>query len=345
MDDVNEVIRSVPAQFDELLSNILSSCHFDEALSKLCEKCSIVDDLISNAEQEAITIVTEAAQRTEAMKAEFAMLAEMRVEIMKIELANLRKEKQQQMEAMNKELADLEEEKKRRTEAMKIEFAKWEEEKKRIAKTHIFEPMVTLNVGGKTFTTATATLTRFPDTMLGAMFSGRHALTPDQNGAYCIDRDGTHFREILNFLRGTTSSTPKLIEGRLSPASLEELKVEADFYGVKDLMFPKAAVRITGATGINADLINGIYVVTDELSGDMPVYAKMGNSDLWLMYVASTKDWNIQTTAVKGSDIIAKAYCKVSHKCLPHECPAGMWKVHNGDKPVIQTAITISSVI
>ena len=239
MDDVNEVIRSVPAQFDELLSNILSSCHFDEALSKLCEKCSIVDDLISNAEQEAITIVTEAAQRTEAMKAEFAMLAEMRVEIMKIELANLRKEKQQQMEAMNKELADLEEEKKRRTEAMKIEFAKWEEEKKRIAKTHIFEPMVTLNVGGKTFTTATATLTRFPDTMLGVMFSCQHALTQDTNGSYFIDRDGRHFHEILNFLRGSTACTPELLGQRLSSGALEELKVEADYYGMKELMFPE----------------------------------------------------------------------------------------------------------
>ena len=342
MDDVNEVIRSVPTQFDELLSNILSSCQFDEALSKLCEKCSIVDDLISNAEQEAITIVTEAAQRTESMKAEFEKEAEKRVEALKKELADLAEEKKQRTETIKIELAIMEVDKERRIEAMCTEL---EEERKRITSTRTFEPMVTLNVGGQLFMTATATLKRFPSTMFGAMFSGRHALTPDQNGAYCIDRDGRHFHEILNFLRGTTASTPKLIERRLSPAALEELKVEADFYGIKDLMFPQAAVRITGATGLKADSINGIYAVTDELSGDMPVYAKMGSSDLWLMYVASTKDWNIQRTAVKGSDITATAYCKVSHKCLPHECPAGMWKVHNGDKPVIQTAITISSVI
>ena len=126
------------------------------------------------------------------------------------------------------------------------EMAEWEEEKKRIAGTHNFEPTVTLNVGGNLFTTTTSTLTRFPDTMLGAMFSGRHALIQDKNGAYFIDRDGTHFREILNFLRGSTASTEEQIEQRLSPATMEELKFEADFYGMKDLMFPSFKPPLPG---------------------------------------------------------------------------------------------------
>ena len=99
--------------------------------------------------------------------------------------------------------------------------------------------MVTLNVGGQLFTTTIATLTRFPDTMLGVMFSCQHALTQDTNGSYFIDRDGRHFHEILNFLRGSTACTPVLLEQRLSSGALEELKVEADYYGVKDLMFPE----------------------------------------------------------------------------------------------------------
>ena len=124
-----------------------------------------------------------------------------------------------------------------KTEAMKEEMANWEEEKTRIANTHNFEPTVTLSVGGNIFTTTTSTLTRYPETMLGAMFSGRHALIQDKNGAYFIDRDGRHFHEILNFLRGSTASTPESM-AQLSPRSLEELRVEADFYGMKDLMFP-----------------------------------------------------------------------------------------------------------
>ena len=123
------------------------------------------------------------------------------------------------------------------TEAMKEEISHWEEEKKRIASTRNFDRTVTLNVGGQTFTTTTATLTNYPDTMLGAMFSGRHALIQDKNGTYFIDRDGRHFHEILNFLRGSTASTPESL-AQLSPRALEELKVEADFYGMKELMFP-----------------------------------------------------------------------------------------------------------
>ena len=125
-----------------------------------------------------------------------------------------------------------------KTEAMKEEMANWEEEKTRIANTHNFEPTVTLSVGGNIFTTTTSTLTRYPETMLGAMFSGRHALIQDKNGAYFIDRDGRHFHEILNFLRGSTASTQKLIEQRLSSGVLQELKVEVDFYGLKEFMFP-----------------------------------------------------------------------------------------------------------
>ena len=124
-----------------------------------------------------------------------------------------------------------------KTEVMKEEMTKWEEEKKRIAGTHNFEPTVTLNVGGNLFTTTTSTLTRYPETMLGAMFSGRHALIQDKSGAYFIDRDGRHFHEILNYLRGSTASMPESMT-QLTPRALEELKVEADFYGMKDLMFP-----------------------------------------------------------------------------------------------------------
>ena len=37
--------------------------------------------------------------------------------------------------------------------------------------------------------------------MLAVMFSGRHQLKRESDGSYFIDRDGTHFRYILNYLR------------------------------------------------------------------------------------------------------------------------------------------------
>jgi len=63
---------------------------------------------------------------------------------------------------------------------------------------------IQLNVGGKRFETSLGTLCMVPDSMLAAMFSGRHALTADEDGSYFIDRDGKHFGHILNFLRQGT---------------------------------------------------------------------------------------------------------------------------------------------
>ena len=37
--------------------------------------------------------------------------------------------------------------------------------------------------------------------MLHAMFSSRFETKPGEDGSYFIDRDGTHFRYILNYLR------------------------------------------------------------------------------------------------------------------------------------------------
>jgi hypothetical protein len=85
---------------------------------------------------------------------------------------------------------------------IKEEKRKWEEEKKAIVQTYTFEDgEIKLDIGGKCFTTTLTSLTRFPDTMIGAMFSGRHDLKKNASGAYFLDRDGKHFRQILNFLR------------------------------------------------------------------------------------------------------------------------------------------------
>ncbi|XP_078081064.1 protein-tyrosine sulfotransferase 1-like isoform X1 [Mustelus asterias] len=64
-----------------------------------------------------------------------------------------------------------------------------------------FPEVVPLNVGGMYFTTRLSTLRRYEDTMLAAMFSGRHRIPTDSEGRFFIDRDGTYFGDILNFLR------------------------------------------------------------------------------------------------------------------------------------------------
>jgi hypothetical protein len=90
------------------------------------------------------------------------------------------------------------------------ETKKWEAEKTALAGVQHFEPIVKLDVGGVRVTTSLTTLCRFPDTMIGCMFSGRHTLPQGEDGYFFIDRDGTHFRHILNFLRSPESYKPVL---------------------------------------------------------------------------------------------------------------------------------------
>ena len=70
----------------------------------------------------------------------------------------------------------------------------------------IQDSCIKLNIGGHLYITSTLTLTRDPQSMLATMFSGRHSVKKEGDGSYFIDRDGTHFRYILNYLRGNVIS-------------------------------------------------------------------------------------------------------------------------------------------
>ena len=115
------------------------------------------------------------------------------------------------------------------------EKKKWEEEKAVMHKKFIFSgPIIILDVGGVRHSTSHSTLTKYPESMLGIMFSGRHDLETMQcnDGSYFIDRDGTHFRHILNYLRDgeeVVESFPR------SPDVLSELIREAQFYQLDGL--------------------------------------------------------------------------------------------------------------
>lgn len=89
--------------------------------------------------------------------------------------------------------------------------------------------IVRVNVGGVMHTTTRATLINYPDSMLGAMFGGSMDTTQDEAGCYFIDRDGTTFCHILNFLRCGRLVLPSDF------CQLELLTAEADFYQIEQL--------------------------------------------------------------------------------------------------------------
>ena len=93
-----------------------------------------------------------------------------------------------------------------------------------------FSSTVNLNVGGHCFKTSVQTLTKDPNTMLAAMFSGKFEMKPCEDGAFFIDRDGTHFRFILNYLRTGKLTLP---EGAIF---LKELLEEAEFYQIQGII-------------------------------------------------------------------------------------------------------------
>ena len=93
--------------------------------------------------------------------------------------------------------------------------------------------LVKVSVGGHVFMTSVLTLTKDADSMLAAMFSGRHPIKQEQDGTYFIDRDGTHFRYILNYLRDggilSESTLPK------DKTLYRELLQEAEYYQLQAL--------------------------------------------------------------------------------------------------------------
>ena len=65
---------------------------------------------------------------------------------------------------------------------------------------HEGQERVILNVGGKIFITYKETLQRFPDTLLGRMFSSSSLMAhPDCKGEYFFDRNARFFAPILNW--------------------------------------------------------------------------------------------------------------------------------------------------
>ncbi|KAN0012412.1 hypothetical protein ACTFIU_007713 [Dictyostelium citrinum] len=100
------------------------------------------------------------------------------------------------------------------------------------------QPII-LNIGGFKYWTTKGTLTNQKNNYFDILFSGNYNInvikTPNNPDTYFIDRDGTHFRIILNFLRGDCSNIPNCEQIR------NELYVEADFYclsGLKEILYP-----------------------------------------------------------------------------------------------------------
>eukprot|EP00927_Polykrikos_kofoidii_P004757 TRINITY_DN11879_c0_g1_i1.p1 TRINITY_DN11879_c0_g1~~TRINITY_DN11879_c0_g1_i1.p1 ORF type:complete len:418 (-),score=50.95 TRINITY_DN11879_c0_g1_i1:38-1249(-) len=94
------------------------------------------------------------------------------------------------------------------------------------------EGTVSLKVGSRKFPTTAETLRTFPESFFGLMVSGRVPQKREKDGSIFIDRNPKHFSFVLDYLRsGGEGFTPPT-----SSSAQDELRAEADFYGLPGLV-------------------------------------------------------------------------------------------------------------
>ncbi|XP_006213720.1 BTB/POZ domain-containing protein KCTD14 [Vicugna pacos] len=87
-------------------------------------------------------------------------------------------------------------------------------------------PVVELNVGGEFYTTTLATLRKLPGSKLAEMFSSSAKACTDAEGRFFVDRCGTYFGPILEYLRS----------GQPPTQHIPEVYREAQYYEIKPLI-------------------------------------------------------------------------------------------------------------
>ncbi|XP_045216869.2 BTB/POZ domain-containing protein KCTD7-like [Mercenaria mercenaria] len=192
-----------------------------------------------------------------------------------------------------------------------------------------FPPIIELNVGGRFFTTTHLTLTKCPDNMLSAMFSGKYSVIKDKDGRFFIDADGENFIHILNYLR----------YGDLPPPQIAETVYrEAAYFGIHGLVkelekFPQIMAKIQ----------------RNNFRNQFPGYAEC----LDLIVKAASVETSSQTSEVKvliySKQVVPQnENFDMNHKCTCEgmkdttytpDAKLGPWKGNSTEKDVLNCLI------
>ena len=189
--------------------------------------------------------------------------------------------------------------------ALEAERAALEAEKASMESAHTFQQSnIKLNIGGHRFETSVQTLTSLQDTYFASMFSGRFALTPGDDSSYFIDRDGTHFLPILNFLRDPTSYTAASLD--MTETQRKALEVEAKFYGVFEHMMPHATQEHIGRSLVKtACLVNSKRDIQTAVAQARTLVFEMGSTTPFLNEKFQDLRWVITDRVINGSPVWA----------------------------------------
>jgi hypothetical protein len=108
---------------------------------------------------------------------------------------------------------------------------------------------IVLDIGGYRYTTSVETLRRIPGTFFDAYFSGRYTMDRSDDGSIFIDRNGEHFGQVLDYLRGGVMSVAEKDTAELDIAELHWLKREFGFYCIEPGAEMREIVFAVGGAG------------------------------------------------------------------------------------------------
>ena len=152
--------------------------------------------------------------------------------------------------------------------------------------------------------------------MLHAMFCGGFDTKPREDGSYFIDRDGTHFRYILNYLRTGRLIVPK------DEILREELLAEAEFYQVEGMIKALTAKHFQDSVILSVDqcgtLINWLKetgAIKDmTMAGDKLLYRGSRNGWAASAFHSCCDNKGPTVTVIKSGNYIFGGYTEQEWK-------------------------------
>jgi hypothetical protein len=131
---------------------------------------------------------------------------------------------------------------------------------------------VKLDVGGTIYATSRTTLTSVRDSMLDAMFSGRHALEEDEDGCIFIDRDGATFKLVLEYLRSPQTFSLEDLSKREVTACIAEF----EYFGLPSPLPPSP---VSPALNLHMATSGGSMASVVASSNDSCLVSSTGSND------------------------------------------------------------------